>query len=98
MVDEATTNLAELGVETMTRQNFPLSSERHWEMWHISKDEYDRYIEAKNNRDKLVPKNGTIAPDFNIEKLDQAGRRTGEMFHLSTTRGKPVAMVFGSYT
>ena len=82
----------------MTRDDLPPPSERYWEKWHISKDQYDQYIVAKKNRDKNVPEIGTIAPDFTIEKLDRAGRRTGEMFQLSSTRGKPVALVFGSYT
>ena len=82
----------------MTRDDPTPPSERYWDKWHISKDEYDRYIDAKKIRDKRVPKVGSIAPDFNIEKLDKKGQRTGEMFQLSSTRGKPVAIVFGSFT
>ncbi len=82
----------------MTRNDAPPPSERWWEKWHISKDEYDRYIDAKRSRDKRVPRVGTIAPDFEVERLDRKGRRTGETFRLSSTRGKPVAIVFGSYT
>ena len=82
----------------MTRDNLPPPSKRYWEKWHISKDEYDQYIEAKKIRDKSVPKVGSIAPDFNLEKLNEKGQRTGVMFQLSSTIGKPVAIVFGSFT
>ena len=82
----------------MTRDDSTPPSDRYWDKWHISKDEYDRYIDAKKIRDKRVPKVGSTAPDFNIEKLDKKGQRTGEMFQLSSTRGKPVAIVFGSFT
>lgn len=81
-----------------TRNDAPPPSERWWEKWHIGKDEYDRYIEAKRRRDERVPRVGAIAPDFEVERLDPQGRRTGEAFRLSSTRGKPVAVVFGSYT
>ena len=82
----------------MARNDAPPPSERWWEKWHIGKDEYDRYIEAKRRRDKCVPKIGAIAPDFEVERLDPQGRRTGEAFRLSSMRGQPVAIVFGSYT
>ena len=82
----------------MARNDAPQPSERWWEKWHISKDEYDRYIEAKRRRDERVPRIGDIAPEFEVERLDRRGRRTGEMFRLSSTRGTPVAIVFGSYT
>ena len=81
-----------------TRKDAPRPSERWWEKWHISKDEYDRYIEAKRRRDERVPRVSTVAPEFEVERLDPRGRRTGGMFRLSSTRGKPVAIVFGSYT
>ncbi len=82
----------------MGRDDSPRSSRRWWEKWHISKDEYDRYSEAKRSRDMRVPRIGAVAPDFEVERLDGEGRRTGETFRLSSTRGKPVAIVFGSYT
>jgi hypothetical protein len=81
-----------------TRKDAPRRSERWWEKWHISKDEYDRYVEAKRRRDKRVPRIGDVAPEFEVERLDRRGRRTGGMFRMSSMRGKPVAIVFGSYT
>ena len=39
----------------------------------------------------------TPAPDFEVERLSSAGKRTGELFRLSSFRGAPVALAFGSY-
>ena len=52
----------------------------------------------QDERAKQTPQVGSEAPDFEIERLSTTGQRTGEMFRLSTRRGKPVALVFGSYT
>ncbi len=49
-------------------------------------------------REAKTPAVGTLAPDFEIEQLSAEGRRTGETFRLSKSRGRPVALVFGSYT
>jgi hypothetical protein len=53
-------------------------------------------------REALTPAAGTPAPDFEIERLSAEGARTGETFRLSqhqaNDRGRPVALVFGSYT
>ena len=66
--------------------------------WGISQEEFDAYKEAKAEWDKGTPAVGAEAPDFEAERLDARGRRTGEMFQLSSTRGRPVALVMGSYT
>jgi hypothetical protein len=49
-------------------------------------------------REKRTPPVGSEAPDFEIERLSALGTRTGEMFQLSSARGRPVALIFGSYT
>ena len=69
-----------------------------WLNWGISKEEFDTYMIAKAEWDKGAPEIGSEAPDFEAERLDARGRRTGEMFTLSSTRGRPVALVMGSYT
>lgn len=56
-----------------------------------------RYLE-RLERDKASPQVGDMAPDFELELLDGAGERTGEMLALSSLRGKPVGLIFGSYT
>lgn len=53
-------------------------------------------------REERTPAAGTAAPDFEIERLSADGQRTGETFRLSEQLsqggGRPVALVFGSYT
>ena len=41
---------------------------------------------------------GTMAPDFEIDMLTRTYKRTGERCRLSSLRGTPVGLVFGSYT
>ncbi len=48
--------------------------------------------------DESSPQVGEPAPDFELELLTPAGKRTGELFKLSSARGKPVGLIFGSYT
>ena len=55
---------------------------------------YERRLEADRNS----PQIGDMAPDFELEQLSPSGARTGEMMTLSGLRGKPVGLVFGSYT
>lgn len=69
-----------------------------WVNWGISKEEFDNYIASKQARDAKTPPVGSKAPDFEAERLDAKGKRTGEMFKLSSTKGRPLALVMGSYT
>jgi hypothetical protein len=39
-----------------------------------------------------------LAPDFDIKRLGKGGKPTGGRVRLSDFRGKPAALVFGSYT
>ena len=55
---------------------------------------YERRLEA----DKKAPQPGDVAPDFTLERLSAAGTRTGESLSLSSLRGKPVGLIFGSFT
>ncbi|MCH8346846.1 MAG: redoxin domain-containing protein [Chloroflexi bacterium] len=45
-------------------------------------------------REKHAPKVGDEAPDFQLPVLDGKGATV----RLSELRGKPVALIFGSYT
>ena len=69
-----------------------------WIHWGISKEEFDTYKAAKADWDMGTPAVGSKAPDFEVECLDTNGKRTGEMFRLSSTLGRPVALLMGSYT
>ena len=55
---------------------------------------YQRRLEA----DKNAPQPGDMAPDFTLELLSATGARTGENLSLSALRGKPVGLIFGSFT
>ncbi len=61
-------------------------------------EQYGAMVRERSLCDQSAPKVGEIAPDFQLERLTSAGNRTGEMLRLSSTRGSPVALVFGSYT
>ena len=50
--------------------------------------------EAMAKREKHAPKVGDEAPDFQLPVLDGKGATV----RLSELRGKPVALIFGSYT
>ena len=64
----------------------------------MTEDEFDAMLASNDARQSRVPAVGTPAPDFEIERLDRDRKRTGEMVRLSALKGKPVALVFGSYT
>lgn len=59
---------------------------------------YESMVRERALRDRAAPEVGDHAPDFEIDRLSPAGKRTGAKFSLSSTRGRPVALVFGSYT
>ena len=66
--------------------------------WNISREEYDRLQAVKLARESGVAPVGAMAPDFELEQLSPEGDRTGETTRLSSFRGRPVALAFGSYT
>jgi len=64
----------------------------------MSEDEFDSMMAQQKARQAAALKVGDLAPDFEIERLDRAKKRTGEFVKLSNLRGRPVALAFGSYT
>ncbi len=50
--------------------------------------------EAMARREERAPKVGDEPPDFELPVLDGKGAK----MRLSELRGKPVALIFGSYT
>ncbi len=65
----------------------------------LTRDQLRKFIEKRVIRDREnTPKVGEAAPDFNVEKLDAKGARTGEMVRLSSYFGTPIGLIFGSYT
>ena len=49
-------------------------------------------------RDKNSPQVGEEAPDFRLELLGATGKRSDDYLSLSSLSGKPVGLIFGSYT
>ena len=65
----------------------------------MTRDELRSFIEKRVIRDReKSPKVGDGAPDFELEKLDDHGKRTGKMMRLSLNFGTPIGLIFGSYT
>jgi hypothetical protein len=69
-----------------------------WARMGLSVSEYKEVRAKKLAREARAPSVGDMAPDFEVERLSRDRSRTGEMFRLSATRGKPVGLIFGSYT
>lgn len=64
----------------------------------ISEEEFEAHMAEEKAREAQVPAVGSVAPDFVADVLDRARKRTGESVRLSDLRGKPVGIIFGSYT
>jgi hypothetical protein len=68
------------------------------EQLQISKEQFEAIHEAMREREKKAPPVGSEAPDFELKRLDADGVLTDRTLRLSGLRGRPVALVFGSYT
>ena len=64
----------------------------------MTPEEYYAMRAERLAREEAAPEVGEAAPDFEIERLDAKGARTGAMFRFSSTLGRPVGLIFGSYT
>jgi hypothetical protein len=65
----------------------------------ITRDDFRAWVTKRVKRAmENAPQPGTDAPDFNLEVLSPKGKRTGEHMSLSSLKGKPVALIMGSYT
>ena len=65
----------------------------------MTRDQLRGFIEKRVIRDnELSPNIGDGAPDLELERLNGNGSRSGEMVKLSGYFGKPVGLIFGSYT
>ena len=69
-----------------------------WVEMGISQAEFAERWRIRLERNLGAPEIGSPAPDFNLEILSSAGEQTGEKFRLSSARGQPVGLIFGSYT
>ena len=64
----------------------------------MTADQYTAMVAERVEKERRAPKIGDLAPDFSVERLSSVGARTGERFTLSSLKGRPVGLIFGSYT
>ena len=69
-----------------------------WAHMMMTPEQYAEMREGRVARERKAPRVGDPAPDFTLERLAADGSRTGRTFTLSSLRGQPVGLVFGSYT
>ena len=73
-------------------------TEEQWEQIGLTPEEFKENIAKTIEREKTAPAIGDLAPDFDIKRLSEGGKITDERVRLSAMRGRPVALIFGSYT
>ena len=73
-------------------------TDEEWEGTGFTRTQFEDRWRARLERDRFSPATGSLAPDFILEVLTFEGNRSGELFQLSSLFGKPVGLVFGSYT
>ena len=64
----------------------------------IDKAKFDANWKFQSQHQSRERQPGDIAPDFELELLDKDLKRAGKTVQLSAVKGKPVALMFGSYT
>ena len=69
-----------------------------WKQLNISRADYLALRARRAERELRTPPVGSEAPDFVLGRLSPEGAETTETVRLSDHRGRPVALVFGSYT
>jgi len=72
--------------------------EKIWEQMMMTPEQYYAMRTYRLERERAAPGVGDAAPDFEIERLSPAGERTGETFRLAGALGRPIGLIFGSYT
>ena len=72
--------------------------EERWPKLMMTRDEYRAMVQERAERDRHAPRVGERAPDFVARRLHPGGGPAEETFRLEETRGRPVGLVFGSYT
>jgi hypothetical protein len=82
--------------------DFEAMPEEAFEKMGTTRQEMLERVRQVAEREAGTPQAGSRAPNFEIERLSPDGQRTGETFnlsrHLAGNGGRPVALVFGSYT
>ena len=87
------------GVPDMKPGMTPADRKAIWlQVSDMTEPEFDTMMVENKARQVNVPEQGSKAPDFNLDVLDRESGRTGEKISLLSLRGKPVGLIFGSYT
>jgi hypothetical protein len=91
-----------LSLEQRAMQGAQMTPEERKRMWlaisPITEEQFDALQAEQRARQARVPPPGTIAPDFELEVVTRDRKPTGEKVRLSALQGRPVGLVFGSYT
>lgn len=95
--------MSELTLDQRAMQGANLAIEKRKQIWlsvspALTAEKLDAFLAHEKQRQALVPPIGAAAPDFALDTLDRTRRRTGETVRLSDLRGRPLGLVFGSYT
>lgn len=69
-----------------------------WQQMNVTKDAFLEVSAMMAEREKTAPQVGDPAPDFSLRRLGADRKPSEERVRLSDFRGRPVALVFGSYT
>ncbi|MDE0941011.1 MAG: hypothetical protein OSB58_01070 [Alphaproteobacteria bacterium] len=76
-----------------------------WAKMLMTPEQYTAMRLERLTREEAAPAVGDPAPDFRLELLTPKGKRTGRMVSLSSSfasnpqnSGRPVGLIFGSYT
>jgi hypothetical protein len=69
-----------------------------WKQMNISRERFLEIQAHMEEREKRAPAVGSLAPDFEAQRLSADGKQSGRRERLADYRGRPVALVFGSYT
>ncbi len=64
----------------------------------MTADEFDALQATYMARASGMPVPGDEVPGFTVDVMGASQKRTGESKSLSDFRGKPVGLIFGSYT
>ena len=63
-----------------------------------SKEQMKEFFSDRRLREKAVPKVGSVAPDFALRRLLAECEVSEKRTSLSSFRGRPLGLIFGSYT
>ena len=78
--------------------DFEKFTPEQWKKMGITKEQFLGHKKMAEEREKRAPQVGATAPDFEIKRLSPEGKLTEETVSLAEFRGRPVALIFGSYT